>query len=144
MDSTSITSEVRKFIANKIASKETVVIDWLTNDIVSSKDEIEGSDLPFYRVCAFKHVRDIVKSCVGKYDRKPSTDSQIVLPGFEHLQVAYTVSRDGENVLVPVDLISDEELAMRAAEYDGMAQGCLAHALEIREYIKARVTMVAA
>jgi hypothetical protein len=137
MESTSITSEVRKLIAYKIANKEPVVIAWLTSEIVSRKSEIEGSDVEFYRVCAFKNVRDIIKSCVSKVD----TNS---VAGFDHLQAAYTVYRVGETILVPVDMLSDHELLSRAVEYDMMAKGCQKHALEIREYIKARVTMVAA
>lgn len=94
MSETSIYPEVRKLIADKIDRGDVVVIDWLTHEIISSKAGIEGPDVEFYRVCAFTHVKDVVKRCVGKYDAKPSTDRQLVLSGFEHLQVAYSLMRE--------------------------------------------------
>lgn len=138
MSDTSITSEVRKFIADKIARGETIVVEWLTHEIVNGKDSIEGEDAPFFRVCAYKHVKNVVKGCIGKYDVKPATDSQLTLDGFEHLQVAYTVIRDDQVTLVPVGQLTDIELLGRADEYELMAKGCRAHAREIRSYTSAR------
>lgn len=133
-----VSKEVRKIIADKIASGETIVVDWLAHEIVAGKSAIDGDDAPFYRVCAYTHVRDVVKRCVGKYDVKPTTDEQLILAGFEHLQVAYSVCRGDQTVLVPVDQLSDRELLDRAAEYELMARGCRAHAAEIRSYVQAR------
>lgn len=145
MSDTRIAAEVRKFIADKIDGGEIIIVDWLTHQIVNSKDGIEGDDTEFYRVCAYKHVRDVVRSCVGKYDAKPVTDAQLTLDGFEHLQVAYTVPRGDQIVLVPVNQLTDAELLDRAAEYDLMAKGCKAHAREIRSYVESRtVNAVAA
>jgi hypothetical protein len=138
MDDTSVTTEIRKFIADKIASGVIVHVDYLTAEIVGSKDAIDGDDLPFYRVCAHKHVRGIVKSVVSKYDAKTTTDRQLTLAGFEYLQVAYTFNRSGDVVLVPVDLCTDAELTARAFEYVGMAKGCRDHAVEIHKYVEAR------
>jgi hypothetical protein len=138
MNETSIYGEVRKIISDKVAEGKVVVVDWLTHEIISAKAAIEGADVEFYRVCAFTHVKDVVKRCVGKYGAKPDTDAQLVLSGFEHLQVAYSVMRDNEIVLVPVDLLSDEEIDDRAAEYDRMAKGCIAHARELRSFKRTR------
>lgn len=138
MAETSIYPEVRKIIADKVAGGEVIVVDWLTHEIIAGKAGIEGPDTEFYRVCAFTHVKDVVKRCVGKYDAKPDSDRQLVLTGFEHLQVAYTVMRQGDIVLVPVDQLTDEEIENRAKEYDLMAEGCRAHALELRSYRRER------
>jgi hypothetical protein len=141
MSDTSITSEVRKFIADKISNGETIVVEWLTHEIVNSKSAIEGEDEPFYRICAYTHVKDVVKRCVGKYDAiSPVTDAQLTLDGFEHLQVAYTVNRNDQILLVPVDQCSDAELSERATEYDRMVKGLRGHARELRSYIAARVS----
>ncbi len=138
MQESSIYPEVRKFIAEKVARGDVVVIDWLTHEIVSSKAAITGTDTEFYRICAFTHVKDVVKRCIGKYDGQPKTDRQLTLDGFEHLQVAYTVMRDDQIVLVPVDQMTDEEIEARAKEYEAMALGCRAHARELRSYKSAR------
>lgn len=134
MAETSVYAEVRKFIADKIDNGELVVVEWLTHEIIGRKSGIDGPDTEFYRVCAFTHVKDVVKRCVGKYDAKPETDRQLVLTGFEHLQVAYSVVRGDQIVLVPVNLLSDAEIEERAAEYEAMAAGCRAHARELRSY----------
>ena len=134
-----VASEVRRFIADKVASGQTIVVEWLTNEIISAKSAIEGADAAFYRTCAFSHVKEIVKRSIGKYDkREPETDRQIVMDGFEHLQIAYTVERQGDVVLVPVNQLTDHELLARAREYDEMARGCRSHAREIRDYVRER------
>lgn len=138
MKESSIYPEVRKYIADKVLRGEVVIVDWLTHEIVASKAEISGLDVEFYRVCAFTHVKDVVKRCVGKYDAKEQTDKQLRLDGFEHLQVAYTVTREGQVVLVPVDQLTDDEIEARASEYMAMAESCRAHARELRSYRRAR------
>lgn len=139
-----ITKEIRQFISNKIDTGVIVRADWLTAEIIEQRGDINGGDLPFYRVCAFNHVREIVRSCIKKYKPAPTTDSQLVLPGFDHLQKSYFMDRDGESVLVPVDQCTDAELQSRAREYDDMARGCRAHAFEIRKYVEVRQPVEAA
>lgn len=138
MNEQSITTEIRKFIADKISNNEAIVIPWLITEILDRKNDIGGNDLPFYLTCTRKAVSEIVRKCVGKYDTTPANDAQIVLPGFDHLQVAYPVERNGQQILVPVNQLSDDELEQRAKEYDTMARSCRLHAREIRDYLKAR------
>lgn len=134
---------VREYIDEKLARGEVVVVDWLTHEIIGGRPGIEEDDTEFYRVCAFVHIKDVVKRCVRKFDTKPITDEQLVLDGFEHLQVAYTVPRNGRIELVPVDQLSDVELEARAAEYEAMAKGCRAHARELRTFAASRQQKVA-
>jgi hypothetical protein len=138
MKENSIFPEIRKFIADKIASGETIAVDWLTHEIIAKKQDISGDDTEFYRVCAYTHVRDVVKRCVGKYNARTQSDEQLVMDGFEHLQVAYTVQRHDEIVLVPVDQLTAPEIEARAQEYEHMGLGCFAHAKELRSYALAR------
>ena len=133
--------EVRDFIAQRVNDGEITPVKWIASEYIQSKGNIEGSDLPFYRVCAYAHVREVVKSCVGKYDAKPKQgDPQLVLPGFNYLQKAYTVPRDGVVALVPVDMMTDDELLARANEYTAMAIGCRKHARELKDFVSKRVT----
>jgi hypothetical protein len=140
MSESSISTEVRKFIADKIDNGETIVVAWLANEFVSSKSGIEGDDVEFYRDCAILQLKGIVRACVGTYDAKPVVDAQLTLDGFEYLQCAYSVTRADQVVLVPVKQLSDSELLGRADEYDLMAKGCRAHAREIRSYIASRAS----
>lgn len=132
-------SECRKFVQDRIEQSAVLRTDWLAAEFLETKGEVFGEAVPFYRACAVNVVTDTMKRCVGKYDSRPErADDQLILPGFDHLQKAYTVVRDGVNVLVPIDMLTDDEMVARAKEYDAMAVGCRAHAREIREYLSSR------
>lgn len=140
MNETSVTAEIRQFIAEKIDAGVVVHVDWLTAEIISKKANITGADLPFYQVCAHTHVRGIVSKCIGRYSpkEKSPSDPQLTLPGFEYLQVAYTVTRNDDVVLVPIDMCGEAELLGRADDFDKQAGGMAAHALELRNYVRTR------
>jgi hypothetical protein len=135
---TDVTREIRAMVQDRIAAGVIVRVDWFTQEILSLKSRIEGDDADFYIACGADFIRDAVKRCIGDYAPKAMTVPQLIMDGFEHLQKAYTVNRDGENVLVPVDLLTDEEVEGRAAELEDMARGCIAHARELRGYMRHR------
>lgn len=134
----SLYTEVRAYIQDQLDAGVIVRAEWITAGFLANKAEPDCEDADFYLLCARSHLAEVVKRCIGKYTAKPETDSQLVLPGFDHLQRGYQVDREGVRVLVPTDLLTDEELEARAAEYGEMAKGCIAHAKEIRAFIKAR------
>lgn len=141
---TGVYSEVKKFVQDRIDSGVITRVDWLTSEYLGAKEGIEGADAPFYRACAIAHITEVVKRVVGKYDPKPTrADDQMVFPGFTHMQKAYTVQRNGIHLLVPVDLLTDDEIEARAAEYDAMAKGCRDHARELRNFRLSRRKVVA-
>ena len=90
----------------------------------------------FVTLCVDAHVRREVTKRLRDY--KVGTDSstprQGRLPGFEHLQLAYPVLRNGEQTVVPLRQMTAAELTLKAAEIEGMAQGCIDHADELRRY----------
>lgn len=139
MEAINIHGEVRKLIADCVARGEVRSVASYVDIVMADHTDIEGEDADFYVICTRHRIKDIVSATIGKFAPKTKqSDAQLVLDGFEHLQVAYTFERMGETVLVPVDQCSDIELAARAAEYEDMASGCRAHARELREYIGAR------
>lgn len=137
---TDVTREIRGMVQERIASGVVVRVDWFTTEILSMKDKIEGDDADFYIACGADFIKDTVKRCIGEYTPKANAASsqQIVMDGFDHLQKAYTLDRGGQQVLVPVDLLSDDEIEARALELEAMAKGCIAHAKELRGYKRAR------
>lgn len=138
MNETSVTEEIHKLIDDKINSGVVVHADWIAASILSIKDQIEGDDAPFYRVCAYRDVVRIAKRVIGKFKADDTTPEQLVLAGFEHLCKAYPMDRNGAVVLVPVTLCTDEELLARAAQLEKQAKGCRAHARELLDYVAAR------
>lgn len=137
---TDVTREIRSMVQDRIGSGSVVRVDWFTTEILAMKGQIEGEDADFYIACGADFIKDTVKRCIGEY--KPKTDSvftaQIVMDGFDHLQKAYTLERDGEQVLVPVDMLTDTEVEARALELEAMARGCISHAKELRGYLRLR------
>lgn len=131
-------SEIRKFIQDRMDAGIILRAEWVTAEILGQKEEPDCEDADFYLICARNHVAEIVKKCIGKYRPKAVTDTQIILPGFEHMQSGYLVEREGVRVLVPTDMLTDAELLARAEEYDAMALGCRAHAKEIRDFVERR------
>ncbi|KAB2671119.1 hypothetical protein F9K77_14290 [Ochrobactrum sp. LMG 5442] len=133
-----IKQEVAAFISNKVGAQQIVNIDFVIHEIMASKPQFEGEDAEFYLWLAHRELKEIVKSCVAKYNAKENASRQISLPGFEYLQVAYPVQRDGDSLLVPIDRMTEAEINERAEEYEVMGKGCFKHASELRGYASKR------
>lgn len=145
MEAINIHSEIRKLIADCVQRGEARTVASYVDIVMADHSAIEGDDADFYLVCTRARIKDIVSKTIGKFQPKAqASDRQLVLDGFEHLQVAYTFERGGETILIPVNQCSDIELLRRAAEYDDMANGCRAHSRELREYVEARTETGAA
>lgn len=139
MEAINIYGEIRKLVADCVGRGEARSVASYVDAVMADRSNIAGPDSDFYLICTRHRIKEIVSTVIGKYDPKPSQQTQqLVLDGFEHLQVAYTFDRDGETKLIPVNQCSDIELAVRAREYEDMASGCRNHAREIREYLAAR------
>lgn len=135
---TEVTREIRRLVQERIEGGVAVRVEWLTTEIMASKDRIEGEDADFYLACGVDFIKKTVARVIGSYAPKPTQDAQLVMDGFDHLQKAYTVMRGGQVTLVPVTLLTDAELETRAQEYEVMAEGCIAHAAEIRAFVMGR------
>jgi len=130
---------IADLVSSKIDSGQVVNMHWATTEVLNNYSDIEGGDADFYRITAREYVANQVKRSIKAFDPTPETmGGQLVLDGFEHLQKAYPVGSGDDRQLVPVDQIPDEALMARAAEYDKMAEGCAAHADEIRQFVRSR------
>ena len=130
-------------IANQLQAGEIVEMRWAVQELINSQGDISGDGVEFYALCAREHIYRVVKRAVDKYENSNSKDhDQLTLEGYECLQKAYTVERDNERKLVPVHLISDEELLARAAEFRRQVDGLKKHAEEIEKYIARRASKI--
>ena len=138
---TDVTHEIRKIVTDRLNAGLIIRAEWLTTEILAMKADIDGEDADFYVACAVDFIRDTTKRCIGDYAPKASakTDAQILMQGFDYMQRAYTVERDDEICVVPVQLLTDEEIEGRAIDLESMARGCIAHAKELRAYRTIRV-----
>jgi hypothetical protein len=141
MNITDLEESARRLIADKINRAEEVQMPWAVQELIQAAGEITGEGVEFYKLCAREYIYRVVKKVVDKYDQSSAEredNDQMRLEGFDHLQVAYTVERDGERTLVPIHLISDAELLARSNEYEKQAIGLQTHAQELRSYVLSR------
>jgi hypothetical protein len=128
--------DIRAFIISiveeKITSGQLVNQHWTTTEILNQYDDIEGGDSDFYIITARTWVNSEVKRAIGKYESDPSSsDDQLTLDGFQHLQRAYPIVRDGDRCLVPVEQMTYQEFTEKAEAYSSMSQGLAKHSDEI-------------
>lgn len=135
-DMKQIGSDIRKMVQDTVDSGTIGHFQFFVERVLQENSEIYGNDSAFYQVCAREVVSKLVKSAITKYEVKGS--SAPTLHGFEHLQTAYPMMRNGDHVLVPIELCSDDELLVRSDEYEATANTIIRHAIEIRAYVMAR------
>lgn len=122
----------------KIASGQVVRRDWLALEVLENYSDLHGEHADYYKAMARRFIDGTAKRVIGKLEKANPGQTEFTMEGYEHLQMAYPLKREGELMLVPVEQASDDELEDRAREYESMAEGALAHAAEIRRYIQLR------
>lgn len=112
---------------------------FITEQIVRNHSEALTDDdrSLFWRHCGYAETRREVTRCINtragdRPTEKPS--EQIALPGYEHLQRYYVVTRDEEDVGVAVDQLTDMEIEAKVSRYRAMGRACFAHADELVRY----------
>ncbi len=132
-------------IHNKIERGEIVQMPWAVQELINSQGEIVGDGASFFYLCADNHVYRAIKKAVDKYEKTTNKKDggQLNLEGYDYLQCAYTVNRDDERCLVPINRLSDDELHERADEYRSQSKGMIKHAEEIDLYIAERQSDIA-
>ena len=139
-------TEVAAFIMDHVATQERINKSWVVHEFVRQKGDLpEGDyDREFYREGAYYAVTAAASKALRKAGEiDPEETPQLVLPGYELVQVAYSVQgKDGEPELVQTRLISDKALLERADEYEAQAKGLTSHARELREYVMNRAIAV--
>ena len=143
-----LTAEIHAELDRLAEEEQPWIADWITETICKKhmkglNRNRENEDRRFWEYSARSYVRKQVTMVINKRagdktDR--NQPRQIPLPGFnrEHLQDYYTVVREGREQGIPVTKLSDEELAAKASFLDSMGRNCIAHAQEIRAYVRWR------
>ena len=138
-----LTREINKTLDDWEEEKRNLVASWITAEICNKHCPGLAVDLTedreFWHFGGYANTRDEVRRCINeRTGDKPKKDKQRWLPGFEHLQSYYMVTRDGDDIGVPTPDLSDDELRAKAIFYRNMGDGCYAHADEIERYVVTR------
>lgn len=130
--------DATNLIASRLDAGEVVHAKWAVQELLNIHADITGNDVDFYLLCAREHVYRVIKKVIDRYDKPEDDEKQMLLVGYEFLRIAYPVERDKERVVVPIDLLTDEELQARAKEFRTQAGSLLRHADEIEEFVTKR------
>lgn len=134
-----IEAEVNDLIEFSINAGEPIPSKWIMPKILANHPDIAGDDTDFYVICAQHHVQNTVRTCLRAWKTdEDDTPEQMRFEGFECLQKAYLVDRDGEQTIVPLTACSKNELVEKINEYRKMAAGCTKHANELERFVNER------
>jgi hypothetical protein len=125
------------------AEKQHFHAGWIAHAICSDHNSglRKHDDAEFWRFVGYKATRELVRRCINKrtgLDEEERSPKQASLPGFRHLQEYYLVDRDGDQVGVHRDRMTDDEIVAKAALYRVMGDACHAHADELVRYMEER------
>jgi hypothetical protein len=131
-------SFIRGQMRNQLAAIcETQIVDVesFARSFIADHPNIEGPDSDFYRAVTFEFLRAEAKALIGRWNPSPrQRDQGDLFSGYEHLQKAYPVERNGRRLLVPAPMMTEAEWDQKERELLSMADGCLAHRKEIIRY----------
>jgi hypothetical protein len=139
MSDTEIRNQAHDLVSGKIKRVEPVITHYVVVELIALQGEILGDGVKWYYERAVESVTRIVNSVIDKYVRPDESEDRqplLAIPGYDHLQTAYSVKRDGQRMIVPLQLLRKKELLGRADEFDRQSSGLAKHAEEIRRYVE--------
>ncbi|MBK7542485.1 MAG: hypothetical protein IPI57_12035 [Candidatus Competibacteraceae bacterium] len=133
-----LVKEIASYTDDLVRLGATLHPDFVTQKILADHQAIEGDDSDFYTCVSKETIRDQVVKRIRKFKVKPesqiSPDNQIVMPGFERVQVAYVIDADGEQIAVPLVKMTSAQRRAKVTELRAMGAGCYQHADELERY----------
>lgn len=108
---------------------------WIVHEVMSNHRDVHGSDAEWQTCRSYESLDNHVRLEVQKL--KPGGDDKAqedLFPGFDRLQRAYIVSRDGEQCVVRTEELTRAEWNTKIIEVERMGVGCFEHGAEMRRY----------
>lgn len=133
---TDLNAEIRDVIAGQLTMNKTISPSWVCNAVIKARPLPEGPSSDFYRLCGFAHVRDRVRAVVREFRNEVDRNEQeqLTLPGYAFVQKAYSITRKGVALIVPIGRMTTTEMHAKAEELARQAAGCIAHSKELHRY----------
>lgn len=135
-----LVGEISSVIDQLMADK--IVIDprSVASMVCSSHNEELMEEAPFSTHNNYTNVRREVRAVMSKklVVSEDNFNSQLTIEGTKYVQKYYSINRDGEQLGIPVDQLTKEEVKDKAAHLRKMGRACLLHATELEEYTENR------
>ena len=137
-----LSTEIRERITESLNGRLEVPADWIVTAIVSGHEEECRELSDFVRFNLLANIRNEVRKAINRAKQTDieSADAQLVLPGYQKLQVRYALSRNDRPCFVRLEAMTDEEIVAKANECYRMARGCEKHGDELMDYFQKRAS----
>jgi hypothetical protein len=133
--------EVEAVIEKRLERGEPAALTWIIEAVMRHHQGIAGADREFFLLCGREHIHVTVRAILRsrhQEEGEPEANQGELFPGYERVQRSYAVPRGGEQVVVRVEHMTDREILDKAMELDAIGLGALAHARELREFLRGR------
>lgn len=128
--------EVSSLIDELIEQKAVINPDSVTSEICANhRNELNG-DAPFSTFNNHSNVRREVRRVMSKKMEIPTSaeGEQLTIEGHKYVQRYYSIQRVGQQIGIPVEEMTSEEIESKAEELIKMGKACFAHAKELKRY----------
>lgn len=138
-------AELEQIVADK--PHEEISQSWLAAEVMARHPyPIENQDhKEFYALCGYGYVKQSIHSLIKRFEPPSdgSENGQMTLGGeFDLVQTHYAVIREGEPRIVPVDLMTDDEIKEKENRYLRAAKTLRRHAEQLKAYRLRRVSIM--
>lgn len=120
-----------------LAADEDVTKEMVINAIIAKHPRPVGEDSDYWIGVEYMAVDALVRNFLHKRkckEDKGETSESETLPGFEYLQQSYSVVRGGEQRIVKLQRLTDDELLAKEQHLETCAISNQGHAREIRKF----------
>jgi hypothetical protein len=135
----SLVAEAVDVVEARLRNKEPVKVSWVVQQILAAHP-LPGdlTDREWHIRNDTENVKSAVRRAVQRYDVTETAPEQleIVAAGYERLQRAYSVTRSGEQQVVPLDELTPFEINAKLAEMVGMKVGLEKHIDELTRFMR--------
>src|SRR3989304_5691501 len=141
MKESDVVKECKALLDAHEAAGEAKDMEWLIEELLSAHSQIDGADKDFALLAMHTAANPRWFKMARRSERiKPdgTDDRQGVIPGYEHIQRTYAVTRDGRQQSVPLDKMTSEEIREKIADYQRISKGSKEHAEELARYLEER------
>lgn len=128
-----LTAEIKSILDQLTEEGRVWKATWIAHEVCENhKDELIG-EAEFSRYNIYENVRSEVTRTINKFagDKPVKEDNQLTLEGFDFVQTHYVVTRNNEDIGVPVYQMEPAEIDAKVSLYRKMGDACHAHADEL-------------
>lgn len=140
---TSLNAEIDKELDRLTGLKQEWRATFITNAICGKHIEglADGDHKDFWLHCGYDKTRSAVTKRINRragISKEDIEQRQPTLPGYNHVHTYYVVNRNGDDIGIHVDDMTDEEIEQKIASIHKMGKSCFAHVSELKRLKRER------